>query len=496
MTRIFYTIIMGVLFFQSPLFSQKNRNFSDSGLWPNGLTAKVLLIDYGTPNGRDDLNLSNGLELAYVRNISRMFNIAIPGKVGIANINSNDNKATIFSLDGLGQLQFYKKGRKIIPYLFAGGGMVFERNEGSNFQIPLGLGFNIRIRDGGYLTLQGEYRKSLEDNRDNLQYGLGWHFKIGNDPNKVDTDGDGVVDIKDNCPKTVGSKKAYGCPDKDDDGVPDKGDNCPEIVGEIEYNGCPDTDGDKIPDNLDDCPEEVGVAENGGCPAKPKDADEDGIVDAEDDCPNVAGTINGCPDTDGDGIIDKNDNCPTVKGLKEMDGCPDADGDGVADADDMCPNRAGKFSGCPDTDNDRTHDGIDKCPNEKGPGSNDGCPDIKVEDKQRLEYVAQSVQFETGSARLKQSSFVKLDEIAEIMRRYPSYRLKISGHTDNVGNAENNQKLSESRARTCYDYLVNFGISSAKIDFRGYGESQPIGDNNTVEGRRINRRTEFDLIFD
>jgi outer membrane protein OmpA-like peptidoglycan-associated protein len=82
------------------------------------------------------------------------------------------------------------------------------------------------------------------------------------------------------------------------------------------------------------------------------------------------------------------------------------------------------------------------------------------------------------------------------MGRYPNYRLKISGYTDNVGNAANNQRLSESRARACYDYLSTRSISTSKMDYAGYGESFPIGDNNTAAGRKLNRRTEFQLIFE
>jgi outer membrane protein OmpA-like peptidoglycan-associated protein len=475
------------------LSAQKN---TDSGRWPNGLTAKVLAIDYGTPNNMDDLDISNGLEVAYVRNLSQMFNFAIPAKVGLANITTNNKKATIFSLDGVVQLQFYKEGRRMIPYLFTGGGVVFEKDQGSNVQIPAGIGVNFRVNDGGYLTLQGEFRKSLEDDRDNIQLGIGWHFKIGENAAKKDTDGDGIVDAEDNCPEIPGVASGNGCPDADGDGLADNADKCPEVSGMKKFAGCPDTDGDGVPDNMDDCPEEVGVESNFGCPEKPKDTDGDGIPDVTDKCPDEAGTVAGCPDTDGDGIADKFDDCPDIAGPKDTDGCPDQDGDGVVDKNDLCPTLAGKFSGCPDTDNDGTHDGIDKCVNEKGPGSNGGCPDIKVEDRRTLEYAAKAVRFETGRADLKQESFQVLEQIVNIMQRYPNYRLIISGHTDNVGDANNNQRLSEARARSCYDYLVTRGIAPRKMDSAGFGESVPIATNSTAAGRKLNRRTEFQLVFE
>jgi len=487
------TTLVFTLFFTHQLSAQKNE---DSGRWPNGLTAKILAIDYGRPNDMDDLDISNGLEIAYVRNLGRMLNFALPAKVGLANIESNQNKSTVFSLDAVAQLQFYKEGRKFIPYLFGGGGVVFEKDEGSNVQIPFGIGFNIRVNEGGYLTLQGEYRKSLEDNRDNAQIGIGWHFKLGANAANKDTDGDGIVDAEDNCPEIPGVATGYGCPDTDGDGIMDTADKCPEISGKKKFDGCPDTDGDGVSDDKDDCPEEVGPEANFGCPEKPKDSDEDGFPDTTDQCLEVAGAVAGCPDSDNDGVADKFDECPDAVGPKDLDGCPDQDGDGALDKDDLCPTVAGKFSGCPDTDNDGTHDGIDKCITEKGPGSNGGCPDIKVEDRETLKYAAKAVRFETGRASLKTESYEILEQIVDIMQRYPNYRLRISGYTDNVGNVDNNQTLSENRAKSCYDYLITRGISATKISFAGYGESSPIGDNNTNAGRRLNRRTEFQLIFE
>ena len=493
MSRIYTLIVVASLFFSLRLAAQEENN---SGQRPNGLTAKFLLIDYGTPNDMPNLDISNGLEVAYVRNLGRMLNFAIPAKVGLANITSNQSKVTIFSIDLVTQLQFYKEGRRFIPYLFGGGGLVFEREASSNVQIPFGIGFHIRVTEGGYLALQGEYRKSLEENRDNMQLGLGWHFKIGNNPYNRDTDGDGISDAEDNCPEIAGAASGFGCPDQDGDGVADAEDKCPDLPGMKKFNGCPDTDGDGVSDDMDDCPQEAGVVSNFGCPEKPMDTDGDGFPDADDQCPTAAGPVAGCPDSDADGVADKFDNCPTEVGPKELDGCPDQDGDGVLDKDDACPTVAGKFSGCPDTDGDGTHDGIDKCITEKGPGSNGGCPDIKVEDKETLKYAAKAVQFETASANLKGESYQILQQIVDIMARYPNYRLKISGHTDNVGTPANNQILSENRARACYDYLIKKGIAPSKIDYAGYGESRPIGDNNTAQGRSLNRRTEFDLIFE
>jgi len=110
-----------------------------------------------------------------------------------------------------------------------------------------------------------------------------------------------------------------------------------------------DTDGDGILDMDDDCPEIAGIASNKGCPP---DRDEDGIADDKDRCPRVPGPLanNGCPyDRDRDGVPDKKDKCPNIA-WKSPTGCPpDTDGDGVFDPYDKCPKKFGSKTnnGCP-----------------------------------------------------------------------------------------------------------------------------------------------------
>lgn len=234
------------------------------------------------------------------------------------------------------------------------------------------------------------------------------------------------------------------------------------------------------------------------------DRDGDGIPDAQDRCPDVAGVAihSGCPDTDGDGLADDKDDCPTQAGPLALKGCPDRDKDGIADKYDKCPDEAGPASnmGCPNTNTDRDGDGIpdkaDKCPDSPGPASNNGCPEITQEDKAVIDLAIKNVQFETGKINLLQSSFSILDQVAGLMQKYPDYKLRISGHTDSIGEAPANQKLSEGRARTCYDYLVAKGVASGRMSHQGFGESKPIADNRYKAGRDQNRRVEFELYLD
>ncbi|MDX1913930.1 MAG: thrombospondin type 3 repeat-containing protein [Saprospiraceae bacterium] len=336
--------------------------------------------------------------------------------------------------------------------------------------------------------------------------------KAGANRGCPDTDGDGIADNYDECPEEAGVVERNGCPepkDRDGDGVADEKDQCPDLAGTAKNNGCPepkDRDGDGIADEKDKCPDEAGTKERNGCP-EPKDRDGDGVPDEKDKCPDEAGTKerNGCPepkDSDGDGVTDDKDQCPEVAGTKKNKGCPevkDKDRDGVPDQDDPCPDKAGEMGGCPDTDRDGIADHLDKCPNIAGVPANFGCPVEKPEiseAREKLATAARAVQFESAKAILKDASYDILDEVVALMRKNPTYSLSISGFTDDVGDDEDNLKLSQDRARACYDYLIFRGIKADRIRYAGFGEARPIASNETPEGRELNRRVEFELVVE
>jgi outer membrane protein OmpA-like peptidoglycan-associated protein len=296
--------------------------------------------------------------------------------------------------------------------------------------------------------------------------------------------------------------------DRDHDKVPDKTDLCPEIFGLVALNGCPDKDGDGIADKDDACPDDPGPAVTHGCP----DRDGDGIADKDDECPDIAGllTFNGCPDTDADGISDIQDSCPTVAGLIQFHGCPDIDNDGIPDKDDACPDVPGlaQFAGCPDTDGDSIPDSKDDCPFVAGPVSNKGCPVIEkiempkepakvqltAEEQEVINKVFKNLEFETGKAVIRPSSYPALDELTNLLKKKPTFKLLIDGHTDNVGAKAYNQKLSQGRADAVKKYLTEKGIDAGRITAKGYGMTKPITTNNTPEGRQKNRRVEFTIM--
>lgn len=105
-------------------------------------------------------------------------------------------------------------------------------------------------------------------------------------------------------------------------------------------------------------------------------------------------------------------------------------------------------------------------------------------------FVLDGVYFETSSATLQHESYDRLDRVVEYMRYKPNARLRIAGHTDNVGNSGQNQRLSERRAQSVREYLILQGIDGDRIEAVGYGDQQPVGSNDTEEGRQRNRRIE------
>ncbi len=265
----------------------------------------------------------------------------------------------------------------------------------------------------------------------------------------------------------------FGAKDTDKDGVPDKEDLCPEVPGSKEFFGCPDTDGDGIVDNDDMCPKLPGTVKTKGCP----DTDEDGVADKDDACPNIKGlkALKGCPDSDNDGVADKDDACPGVAGTVETKGCPDADGDGIADAEDRCPDVVGteEFGGCNE-------------PEVLALGTPNTIPT-----KGKL---IKTVEFKFGSYSFKLGVKDRLDDVVKLLDEEKIAGLYVEGHTDSVGPAAYNVKLSKKRAEAVVDYLVAKGIDKSRLIILGLGETQPKASNRTSKGRAENRRVEISII--
>jgi outer membrane protein OmpA-like peptidoglycan-associated protein len=263
-----------------------------------------------------------------------------------------------------------------------------------------------------------------------------------------------------------------------------------------------------------------------------EDPDKDDIWDGEDACPKVAGVYsddpaqNGCPppDRDGDGISDRADACPDTRGESSSDpkknGCPppppppanpDRDGDGIANEKDACPDQAGppnadpSKNGCPagappPQDPDRDHDGIpnvsDACPDLPGVPDPDpmknGCPKATVSGGQI--QISEEIEFQTASAVIVKDSEDVLEQVAKIMTDNPQMKkVRVEGHTDNVGPAAYNKLLSQQRADSVVKWLVAHGIDASRLSAVGLGDTQPLVPNDTEAHRHQNRRVEFHI---
>jgi outer membrane protein OmpA-like peptidoglycan-associated protein/tetratricopeptide (TPR) repeat protein len=114
--------------------------------------------------------------------------------------------------------------------------------------------------------------------------------------------------------------------------------------------------------------------------------------------------------------------------------------------------------------------------------------------KEGVSIVLKNIFFETAKATLKDESKTELNKLVELLTKNPTIKIEIGGHTDNVGVDAENLKLSDARAVAVKNYLTANGISADRLSTKGYGETQPIADNNTEVGRAKNRRTEFKVI--
>lgn len=382
--------------------------------------------------------LEDGFSLQLAGSLNRIENYA----------SLNDSNMMYYGLDAsvlydvnkLVELTFGSTTKWFDPYVYLGGSYTSVGGNGEGM-INGGVGFNTWLKENVGINFQTGTKKGFSgDVKAHYQSSLGVIFKFGG----KDTDGDGVYD---------------------------KDDSCPDVAGLAAFNGCPDADGD-------------------------------GVQDSKDACPNVAGlaALNGCPDADGDGIADKDDMCPNEKGSAANRGCPDSDGDGVVNKDDKCPNVAGPAAngGCPwpDTDGDGVLNKDDNCVNEAGPASNNGCPEPVITDAavQTINMGAKFILFNTGKYSFKPGVTKKLDEIIAIMNQFPKATFMVEGHTDSSGGAALNLRISEKRAMAVRDYFVKKGISTERLEAKGFGEGSPIADNKTRAGRTENRRVEIKVV--
>jgi len=393
---------------------------------------------------------------------------ALEARGHFATVDSSSGTGSNDVLHGEGNLTWFLTKSAFKPYFTVGAGAVsidtgpsseskFSWNGGAGFHLGLSSSVALRV-DGRLVSYKVLMPSSKEEYRYQPEIFGGLSFGFGGKPR-----------------------------DDDSDGVPNKTDKCPgtPLGARVDANGCPlDGDGDGVPDGVDQCE------------GTPKGAKVD---------------FKGCPsDADGDGVFDGLDECAsTPKGAKvDAKGCPmDSDNDGVFDGIDQCERTpvgcTVNANGCQsDADQDGVCDGLDKCPDTPTSVRVDknGCPiEVSQKETELLDtgmIRLQDVNFDTGQSTIKPESYRALDEVGNIIARWPELRIEIGGHTDARGSDAQNQKLSDSRARAVLDYLLNKfpELKTEQFSSKGYGETLPIASNTTQLGMAKNRRVEFKVL--
>lgn len=202
-------------------------------------------------------------------------------------------------------------------------------------------------------------------------------------------------------------------------------------------------------------------------------------------------------DSDHDHVGDRIDECPNTPIGVPVDrrGCSqDSDMDGVTTDKDRCPgSRPGADVDIHGCENDEDKDGVpdhrDSCPSTR-PGVRTDVRGCEIREIISLP----GISFETGADALISGTEYLLQQAADTLNKNPELRIEVAGHTDDVGNAMANEGLSERRAETVHASLIRYGVNANRLTFRGYGESQPIADNSSAEGRAVNRRVELRLV--
>lgn len=444
---------------------------------------------------QDRQNLENapiiGGRLGY--NFTEHFGVEASGQYMRSGV---DNKSKPFTRQGqftspiddvdivnyhLDLLYHFMPESKFNPFVTAGYGAAHYSPRINNKNMSIigaGVGAKYWVADNIALRVDVRDNMTTDEHIHNLESTMGVVFRFGGKDKEAPAR---VAESPAPAPVPVPAPA-----DSDDDGVINSQDRCPNTPTRVavDMNGCPlDSDKDGVADYLDKCPgTPAGVSvDSKGCPL---DSDRDGVADYLDKCPGTpAGAAvdnNGCPlDSDQDTVADYLDKCPgTPAGVSiDKNGCPlDSDKDGVPDYLDKCL---------------RTPAGVKV--------DHKGCPEVVMSKENKAAAAEKfcskpavlAINFETNKTDIAPQYYDELKTVGDFLAHFPEAKGEISGHADTVGTAKHNQTLSQGRADSVKQYIVDtFGTNTTRIGTKGYGYTKPVASNKTEAGRAKNRRIE------
>lgn len=367
--------------------------------------------------------------------------------------------------------------------------------------LPIGAGFEINLSDNLNLDFSGGYTFAFTDNLNYYNnknaypeestvndgyYSAALGLTIVGGSGKTDKDMDGLTKKEET---EIGTDAEN--PDSDSDGLKDgeevniyksnplnadtDGDGLKDGDEVKNYNTNPtlvDTDGDGLKDG-----EEVNLYKTNPTKA---DTDQDGLNDYEEFFTYKTDPLKA--DTDGEGL---NDGDEVIK-YKTDPLKTDTDGDGLYDGEEVMKHKTDPLK--KDTDGGSVDDLTEIIRGTNPLDANDDVVKIGVP------IVLEGVTFETNKSTITPESAQVLRSALKTLTTYPDIQVEIRGHTDNIGSKKSNIKLSQRRAESVREWLIERGIDPARIVAKGYGPDVPIVPNDSPDNKRKNRRIEFNRI--
>ncbi len=396
-----------------------------------------------------------------------------------------------YAYGGAGYLKWDVKDKPASVSPFPG-----VKNNGWDVFVPVGLGIEFALSDNVLLDISGGFNQTFTDdinfynNKDvdnSKAYDAYWSGGLGltftgesgssdkdldgltknqeeelkTDPNNSDTDGDGLLDGEEFLTFNTDPLN----PDTDKDGLTDSEET-------KKYKTDPNSK-DSDSDGLSDYDELMKYKTN----PMSDDTDIDGLKDGEEIKLN---TNPNNKDTDNDGLTDYEE----IKNYKTNPTNPDTDGDGLKDGEEIRKHSTNPLK--KDTDGGTVDDKT-----EVDRGTNPLNPNDDVVLDVSKPIILEGVTFASGKADLTPESEKVLMKALNTLNAYPDMKVEIRGYTDSRGSAKANKKLSLRRANAVRNWLLSKGIEPSRVIAKGYGEANPIANNSTPEGRRLNRRIEF-----